>query len=309
MERVMRNKLAVVIFLLPSFVIFVAIVIAPIVMSFSYSLTDWDGIRDQVFIGLKNYKELLNPDFLRATGNSVWVALASVCIQLPLSLLLALTLASRVKGERFFVTVYFIPVILASVVIGLMWRRGVYDQAYGLLNILFRSLGFEKLGQTVWLGDPKMVFGAVLVPILWQYVGYHMLLFYSGINSISPDIFEAAKIDGASFWRTARSITIPLLRPILMVSTTFCVVGSMKVYDLVRVLTNSSGGPVGASDVITLNLVRTMFYPNNRYGMGSAMAIILIAECFLLYQLVGRLFRERDGAKSRRRREGRNPRG
>ena len=302
MERVMRDKKAIAVFLIPSLVLFLLIVIIPIFMSLYYSLMDWDGTRDKVFIGIDNYKNLFSsPSFRKAMINSVIFAGASVFIQLPFSLLLALVLANKVKGERFFVTVFFIPVILASVVIGQLWMR-MYNQNYGVINILLKAIGLKEVGSTAWLGDMKTAFIAVLVPVLWQYVGYHMLLFYSGIKSISPEIFEAAKIDGASFWQTSFSITIPMLRQIAMVSVTFAVVGSMKVYDLVKVLTN--GGPSGASEVISTLLVRTMFYPGNRFGYGSAMAIVLIVECFVLYLFVGRVFRERGGIPKKRRYHG-----
>lgn len=298
MERVMRNKTAVFFFLLPSFVLFAAIVIVPIFMSFEYSLTEWDGIQNQIFVGLANYKTILtDPIFLTAMRNSFLFAAASVCIQLPLSLLLALILSSRVKGERFFVTVYFIPVILASVVIGQLWSR-IYQMDHGILNVFLRSIGADSLARIDWLGNKAYALGAVMVPVLWQYVGYHMLLFYSGINSISPDIFEAAKIDGASFWRTSTRITIPLLRPIIAVSVTFAVTGAMKVYDLVRVMTD--GGPVGRTEVITTRLVKTMFYPGRDYGVGSAMAIVLIVECFVLYLVVSRMLGERRERRARK---------
>lgn len=292
MERVMRDRKAILVFLLPSLLLFMLIIIAPVFLSGYYSVLKWDGVSQPLWTGLSNYARLVgDPLFLKAVWHTVLFAAASVCVQLPFALLLALILASKVKGERFFVTVYFIPVILSAVVIGQLWMR-IYHTNHGLLNLLLKSLGFGQAGRTVWLGDMKTALIAVMVPILWQYVGYHMLLFYSGVRSISPDIFEAAKIDGASFGRTAFSITIPLLRPILQVSITFAVTGSMKVYDLVKVLTD--GGPSNASDVISTVLVRTMIYPGNNYGYGSAMAVVLIALCFILYFGIGRLFKEPD---------------
>ena len=291
MNRIMRNKAAIFIFVFPALVLFVVIVIIPIFMSLYYSLNEWNGTGDMKFIGLDNYVALFSSaPFIKSMFNSVKFALASVFIQLPVSMLLALVLAYKVKGERFFVTVYFIPVILASVVIGQLWMR-IYNQDYGVLNLLLRTLGLQSQ-PVAWLGDMKKALMAVIVPVLWQYVGYHMLLYYSGIKSISPDLFEAAKIDGASFWRTSYSITLPILKPVIMVSLTFAVVGSMKVYDLVKVLTN--GGPAGASDVITTLLVRTMIYPGNNYGYGSSMAIVLIAECFAFYMLIRWLFRDKE---------------
>jgi raffinose/stachyose/melibiose transport system permease protein len=215
-------------------------------------------------------------------------------------MLLALTLSSKVKGERFFVTVYFIPVILSAVVIGQLWMRIYYPRG-GLLNLILIGLGLmDKTEPVAWLGNIDTALGAVMVPIIWQYVGYHMLLYYSGIKSISPDIYEAAKIDGAGFWQTARFISLPMLKPIIQVSLTFSVVGSMKVYDLVKVMLNE-GGPSGSGEVITTLLVRRMFYPSNRYGYGSAMAIVLIIICVLLYRMVGIIFRDSDGTVKPRR--------
>lgn len=296
MERVMRNKLAIVLFLLPSFILFALIVIVPIFMSAGYSILDWNGINEKVNVGLRNYTSLLSDKvFWQATLNTFIFAAASVVFQLPLSMLLALVLANRVKGERFFVTVYFIPVILAAVVIGQLWMR-MYNQKYGILNYLLRALGFTELGNTVWLGkDGTTALIAVLIAVLWQYVGYHMLLYYSGINSISPDLFEAAKIDGAGFWRTSWSITLPVLKPIIAVSVTFAVTGAMKVYDMVKILTD--GGPVKKTEVLTTLMFHTMISPERKYGRGSAIALVLIVECFLLYMLVNFLFRDRDGKR------------
>ncbi|MDR0326470.1 MAG: sugar ABC transporter permease [Oscillospiraceae bacterium] len=302
MERVMKDKKAIALFLLPALILFTLIIIVPLFMSLYYSVLDWNGIGERVFVGFSNYSELLadTSRFLPAVRNTFIFAAASLFIQLPFSLFLALVLASRVKGERFFVTVYFIPVVLSAVVIGQLWLRIYYPRG-GLLNTLLTALGWMDPTQPkAWLGDISSVLPAVMVPILWQYVGYHMLLYYSGIKSISPDIYEAARIDGAGFWQTAFRITIPLLKPILQVSVTFCVVGSMKVFDLVKVML-SDGGPAGAGEVITTLMVRRMFYPSNRYGYGSAMAIILIFLCVVLYQAVGIVFRERDGGKERKR--------
>ena len=299
MDKVFKDKKAVLFFLLPSFILFTFIVIIPIFMSFYYSLTEWSGIGDRTFVGISNYARLFADQLFRnASRNTLLIVAASVFIQLPIAMLLALVLANLVKKSHFFLTVFFIPVILSAVVVGQLWMR-IYNHQYGLLNLFLKAIGLENLGSTVWLGNVDTVFWAVLVVILWQYVGYHMLLFYSGIRSISSDIFEAAKIDGASFWRTSFSITIPMIKPIILVSMTFAVVGSMKVYDLVRVLT-TDGGPGRASDVISTLLVRTMIFPGNSYGYGSAMAIVLIGICISLYFLLAFLFQDRDNTVKRR---------
>lgn len=292
MNRVLSNKKAVVIFLLPALVLFLTIIIVPIFMSVTYSLTEWDGIGKKVFTGFDNYKELFltNSDgFWRAVKNSLIFAAGSVFVQLPISLILALILARGVKGERFYVSVYFIPVLISTVVIGQLWMK-IYNPQYGLLNTVLRSMGLEQLTGN-WLGDTKKVIFAVIVPVLWQYIGYHMLLMYASVRSISEEIFEAARIDGANGIQTALHITIPLMKPILKVCVTFAVVGSLKNFDLVYVMTG--GGPAGASQLPSTLMVETIF-SRNMYGYGSSMAIFIILECFLFAWLIRGAFRNNE---------------
>lgn len=292
MNRVLSNKKAVFIFLLPALVLFLTIIIVPIFMSVTYSLTEWDGIGKKVFTGFDNYKELFltNSDgFWRAVKNSLIFAAGSVFVQLPISLILALILARGVKGERFYVSVYFIPVLISTVVIGQLWMK-IYNPQYGLLNTVLRSMGLEQLTGN-WLGDTKKVIFAVIVPVLWQYIGYHMLLMYASVRSISEEIFEAARIDGANGIQTALHITIPLMKPILKVCVTFAVVGSLKNFDLVYVMTG--GGPAGASQLPSTLMVETIF-SRNMYGYGSSMAIFIILECFIFAWLIRGAFRDNE---------------
>lgn len=292
MNRVLSNKKAVFIFLLPALVLFLTIIIVPIFMSVTYSLTEWDGIGKKVFTGFDNYKELFltNSDgFWRAVKNSLIFAAGSVFVQLPISLILALILARGVKGERFYVSVYFIPVLISTVVIGQLWMK-IYNPQYGLLNTVLRSMGLEQLTGN-WLGDTKKVIFAVIVPVLWQYIGYHMLLMYASVRSISEEIFEAARIDGANGIQTALHITIPLMKPILKVCVTFAVVGSLKNFDLVYVMTG--GGPAGASQLPSTLMVETIF-SRNMYGYGSSMAIFIILVCFLFAWLIRGAFRDNE---------------
>ena len=292
MNRVLSNKKAVFIFLLPALVLFLTIIIVPIFMSVTYSLTEWDGIGKKVFTGFDNYKELFltNSDgFWRAVKNSLIFAAGSVFVQLPISLILALILARGVKGERFYVSVYFIPVLISTVVIGQLWMK-IYNPQYGLLNTVLRSMGLEQLTGN-WLGDTKKVIFAVIVPVLWQYIGYDMLLMYASVRAISEEICLAARIDGANGIQTALHITIPLMKPILKVCVTFAVVGSLKNFDLVYVMTG--GGPAGASQLPSTLMVETIF-SRNMYGYGSSMAIFIILECFLFAWLILGAFRDNE---------------
>ncbi|HEX2938417.1 MAG TPA: sugar ABC transporter permease [Ruminiclostridium sp.] len=288
MEKLLRDKKAIFLFVFPAFLIFAVIVLLPIIFSFYYSLQNWNGISQGVFVGFKNYYNLIvnNTDgFLKSVLNSGILAILSVLIQLPISLLLAIVLARGVKGEKTFRTIFFIPVVLSTVVIGQLWMK-IYNPNYGLLNIVLGDLGLKSL-QNAWLGNTKTALGSVFVPILWQYIGYHMLLMYASAKSISTDIYEAAKIDGAGELRTAFKITIPLMKPIIKVCVVFAVIGSFKSFDLIYVLTN--GGPLHASEVPT-TLMYTTIFAKYQYGYGSAMAIFIIIECLLCTGIIQRLF-------------------
>lgn len=293
MDRIRRNKLAIVLFILPTAILFVGIIILPIIMSSYYSLQDWNGMgQESTFIGFQNYIDLFaskSVRFQKTLGNAFLFAGLSVFIQLPLSLLLALTLAKGIKGERFFVTVYFIPVLISTVVIGELWKK-IYNPEYGILNVFLRTIGLEQLC-TTWLGDQNTALLAVFVPMLWQYVGYHMLLMYAGIKSISPDVIEAAKIDGASDWQISTKIIIPLLKPVIRICVIFAVTGSLKAFDLIYVLTG--GGPAHASEVPSTQMYN-MIFGRGRYGFGSSMAVMIIFLCFFFAILIKKCFKTED---------------
>lgn len=286
MDKIRRNKLAIVLFLCPAALLFIGIIITPIIMSLIYSFHDWNGITEPKFIGLQNYIELLKNEttrFPKTILNAMLLAVLSVFIQLPVSLGLALKISRGIKGERFFMTVFFIPVLISTVVIGQLWLK-IYNPRYGILNIALSSLGLDSLCHT-WLGETETALLAVFIPNLWQYVGYHMLLLYAGIKNISPDIIEAAKIDGATDWQISTKIIIPLLKPVLKICIIFAVTGSLKAFDLIYVLTG--GGPDHASEVPSTFMVNTIF-GEGRYGLGSAIAIFIIFLCFFFAILIKR---------------------
>jgi raffinose/stachyose/melibiose transport system permease protein len=289
MIRVMNDKKAICVFMAPAFLFFLLVIAAPVIMSCYYSLLDWNGIGKGIFAGFSNYIRLFTgtvDSFPLTVAHSLFFVFLSLFVQLPVSLCFALLLASGVKKESIFRTVYFIPVIISTVVIGQLWMK-IYHPDYGLLNVFLRALGLGGLTRA-WLGDMKTVLVSAFVPILWQYVGYHMLLMYAAVKSISPDIFEAARIDGASSLQTSFLISIPLISPMLKVCVTFSVIGAIKVFDLIFVLTN--GGPVHASEVPSTLMVKTIFL-SYQYGYGSSMAVFIIAECFICAFLVGKVFR------------------
>ena len=293
MKRPLSYRLNIFLFLLPALILFVGVLIAPIVLSGYYSLTKWDGLTTPEFIGFANYAELFTSksiNIMRALKNAMLLAVFSCFIQLPFALWLALRLARHIRGERFFLSVYFMPVLISTVVIGQLWIK-IYNPDYGALNLLLRSLGLDSWTR-VWLGDKTTALGAAFIPILWQYVGYHMLLMYAGIKGVPTELHEAAMLDGCTPGQVSRYITIPYIRPILRVSVIFAVTGSLKSFDLIYVLTN--GGPNHATEVPSTLMINLLFL-RNRYGMGSTIAVMLIVLCFVFALLINMAFKEDKG--------------
>lgn len=289
MDKVLSDKKAIFVFIFPAFLIFTVIVIAPIFLSSYYSLLKWDGFGKGLMVGLQNYRDLFintSDGFPRSILNSFILAGLSVFIQLPLALFFALILARGIRGENFFRTVYFIPVILSTVVIGQLWMK-IYHPSFGLLNTFLTSIGLKSWTHS-WLGSVDTALMSAFIPSIWQYIGYHLLLMYAAAKSVPDELYEAAKIDGASEMATALRITIPLIMPMIKVCIVFAVIGSLKSFDLVYILTG--GGPVHASEVPSTLMFNTIFF-KYMYGYGSAMAVVIILECLGLTQIIQRAFK------------------
>lgn len=289
MKKLYSNKLHILIFLLPALILFCGVLIAPIGASAYLSFFDWDGLSEMNFIGLSNYKELFTSDtigFMKALLNSLLLAGLSVFLQLPLALALALALGKKIKGERTFLSVYFMPVLISTVVIGQLFLK-IYNPSYGILNVALRAVGLDNLARA-WL-DKKNALSAAFIPTLWQYVGYHMLLLYAGVKSVPPELREAAMLDGATDSQVNRYIVLPYIKPIIRISVIFAVTGSLKSFDMIYVLFRQSH----YVEVPSTLMIEYLF-SRNRYGMGSTIAVLLIVLCFAFALLISAIFKEED---------------
>ncbi len=292
-KRKIEEGLAIFVFLLPGLFLFISILIAPIAVSVYRSMFDWNGFSEGTFIGFDNYIELFTNGsikFVNSLKNSLILAFFSVFVQLPLALMLALILGRHeTRKERTFLSIFFMPVLISTVVIGQLWLK-IYNPDYGLLNRFLEAVHLESW-KHVWVGDIKTALGSIIVPTVWQYVGYHMLLMYAGVKGVDLDLREAAMLDGATKWQVDRYVVIPIIKPILRVSVIFAVTGSLKTYDLVRILTE--GGPFQSTEVPS-TLLENMLFLRNRYGMGSTISVMLILLCFAFALLISAAFKERD---------------
>jgi raffinose/stachyose/melibiose transport system permease protein len=285
----MYSKKSILVFVLPALLIYFSIVLLPIVVTAYYGFFKYNGMGSMTFIGLDNFTKLITTDtaFHKAIGNSLILAGSSLFIQLPISLILAMILARGVKFEGFFKSVYFIPVVISSMVIGQLWMK-IFNGDHGMLNSLLQSAGLGKYAMD-WLGNEKTAFIATVIPGVWQYIGYHMIIMYAGIKSIPGELYEAAEIDGASTTQASFKITIPLLMPILRVCVTFALIGSLKAFDLVYVMTG--GGPFHSSEVPSTVMYANLF-SKNAYGYGSAQAFFIIIECLIMSLIVQAMFKK-----------------
>lgn len=266
------------IFIAPALLLYTLYVIYPIFQSVLYSLRDWSGIGEGTYIGLDNYREALRDGiFWGAFRNNVILVVASIMIQLPIALLLALMLSTRFPGWRFFRAVYFVPLLLSTVAIGLVWIN-IYDPVFGLLNGSLRVIGLEGLQQS-WLGNETTALPAIIAVVCWQYIPFYMILFIAGLTTIPTDLYEAAKLDGASTWQSFWDITLPLLRGIIRTAAILSLIGSLKFFDLVWVMTG--GGPNRSTDLMATYMYERAF-ASFRMGYGSAIATLLFIFAFVI---------------------------
>ncbi|TCL61789.1 carbohydrate ABC transporter membrane protein 1 (CUT1 family) [Hydrogenispora ethanolica] len=272
----LQYRLMVVLFLLPALIVYGIFNIYGILMTFFYSLQKWSGISAKMsFIGLENYVKLLqDPVLWHSLSNNLILVVVSIAIQLPMGLILALIINSGLKGMKFFRTVYFIPMLVSTVAIGILWSL-IYNPSFGMLNAI---LDLMKMGQfkTGWLGNETTAFAAVLITICWQFTPFYMILMRAGLVGIPNEIYESASIDGANGWKAFWNITLPLMAPVIKTSAVLSLVGSLKYFDLIYVMTD--GGPNHATELMSTYMYKNSFVEFNMgYGSSIAAFIFMVA--------------------------------
>ena len=273
-------------FLLPAFIIFSSVVIAPTIYSFYLSFFSWNGIGEKTFVALDNYLNLFLEDavFLTALKNNfVWILL-TIVFTVSLSLMLAVVLNRSFKGRVVYRAIFYVPYMLSWVVVGVIWKW-MYNPNMGFINEFFEMIGLESL-KVSWLSEPKIALYCVYFAALWQGVGQPMILFLSGLQTIPTDILEAATIDGASRVKAFFYITIPMLKETFVVVFATLIIAAMKLYDIIKVMTG--GGPGNATETLATYMYSQTFMYNN-FGKGSAVAstmflmMILIIVPYVIY--------------------------
>ena len=282
-NRVFRSvNLTPFLFLLPAVLIMLVFVYYPVVQNFYFSLFKWSAIDpDMKFIGLKNYVELFSDDIIwLSLKNNVLYAVISVVFQVGLSLVLAALIESKLIRPRWgvvFRNAVFLPAVLAVTVVALTWQL-IYRPDTGLINQALRALNLDFLVHT-WLGEETTAIYSIIAVSQWQWVGYDMVLFIVAIQAIPEELYESARVDGASPLRQFLNITVPLVRETTLVLATITVIGGFKVFDIVWVMT--AGGPNHASETLGNYLYRVGFR-NDEMGYAAAIATLLFFITFIL---------------------------
>ncbi|MGP4038628.1 carbohydrate ABC transporter permease [Gracilibacillus sp. D59] len=275
---------------IPALTIYLIFSIVPIFISFYYSFMSWNGFSEMQFIGLANFKEVLQDSvFWLSVRNNILVVLASVFGQIPIALALALLLNRKIKGAKFFRTIGFMPVVISTVVISITWRM-IYNSEYGMINNFLEAIGLGFLQQN-WLGDPTWAMVAVCITIIWQFVGLYFIIFLSALQTVPKEILEAADLDGASEWQKTRYVVIPSIWNIILISIVLCISGSLKTFDLIYVMT--SGGPANSTEVMATYMYNKTF-EGLRYGYGSAISVLIFVFSIGLILITTKLLRRKE---------------
>ena len=271
-------------YILPMIVLSFVLVYYCIIDTVVVSFTDWDGMTDVFhFVALKNYIKMFKDHvFWTSVVNNLIFFVGAVFIQALLGFVLAVLLKKKLPGSNVFKAIYFMPIAMATSIITAIFRI-IMDPTNGALNQFLRAIHLNGFAVN-WLGDPKIALVSVIIVNIFQWMGFSMITYYAGLMSLPDDVYEAAKIDGAGFWRTTFSVTLPMLKGTTNVLIILGIVGSLKTFDIVKLLTG--GGPGRSTTVMNTYLYEKAFKDFNAGGAASiGVAILIIAMVMSFLQV------------------------
>ncbi len=271
----------------PGVLIMVFAVVAPILLSVSYSLTAWSGFGPKTFIGFENYRRLLLADgtFWRSLGNAGLLLLVTVFVQNPIAFLLAgVLIRLNEKVSRFLRTVYFVPAIMTVVVVTKLWTN-LMNPYFGLINKVFAAVGYDSLAEITWLGNPATALGAVIFIIVWHGFGWALLFYYSGLTTVPKELEEAAIVDGANRRQIYARVVIPYMLPVIEAVIIIDITSCLKQMEIV--LLSTQGGPGDLTEFVAHYLYRQAFTAS-RFGYGNAISIVFVLVALLVTFLAQR---------------------
>lgn len=254
----------------PAVLVFLAMFIVPMILAFVLSLTDWNGYSLRFdFIGLENYQYAFrNPRTIDAAVFTATVAVAGTVLCNGFGLLLAALISGPGRANTVLRTIFFYPYIISALIIGFLWSALLAP--HGAVNELLGAVG---IGPVPFLTDPTFAKTTVILTIVWAHFGFNMILYIAGIKSVPTEFYEAATVDGATRWQQFRSVTVPMIAPVVTVNLVLTLVGLLKVYDVVLALTD--GGPAASTQTIVYQILKDSF-AQSRLGLGAAQSVVLL---------------------------------
>ena len=279
-----KNNWTAYLYILPLMIFSFALIYYCIICTIGTSFTDWNGMSKEMnFVGLKNYTKMVHDKtFWTAVVNNIIFFFGTVFVQAAVGFLLAVLLKNRLPGSNIFKAIYFMPIAMATSIITAIFKI-IMDPTNGTLNAFLRAAGL-KIFAVSWLGDQRFALLSVIIVNIFQWMGFSMIIYYANLMSLPVDVYEAAKIDGAGFWKTTLSVTLPMLKGTTNVLVILGIVGSLKTFDIVKLLTG--GGPGRSSTVMNTYLYEKAFKDFNAGGAASiGVAILIIAVIMSFLQI------------------------
>lgn len=277
-----RNWLTPALLLTPGLALFLIIIIASSLETFWISFFEWDGMGPKTWVGLANYVELFDdPQFYTSLKNNV-IWLVMFLLAPPAGLAIALLVNQKIRGMRFFKSMFFMPLVLAAVTVGVIFNW-FYDPTFGLLAIIYNAFGAEP---PALLSDENLVTFAVIGAALWPQIAFCMVLFLAGLNNLDEELIGAGRVDGARGWNMLRHVVLPQLTQVAFIAVAITLVGALRSFDLISVMT--AGGPFGSSTVLAYQMYEQSIF-SYRFGYGAAIATVLflIMAVFIAWYLRG----------------------
>lgn len=278
-------------FVLPALVLYAIFMIYPFLQSIYLSFTDWNGATAvKNWVGLDNYQRLFEDDLLWKSlwHNLIWIVIGTMS-PLAIGFLLAVLLSNRPKGFTLFRTVFFLPQVLSTVIIALVWQW-IYNPIFGLLNQVLDDTGLESWSRG-WLGDTTWALYAVLAAAIWATIGFVFVIFLAGLQNVSRDLIEAATLDGANGWQRFWDVTVPQMANVITVVAALLLIGGFSVFDIIFVMTG--GGPANSTEVIA-TYAYTEAFTQNHVGYASTLTLVMTGITLIASVIFIRL-RERGG--------------
>ena len=276
----------------PAVILLILFLLIPVILAFTLAFTNARLIspRPPSFIGFENFSILMSdPVFWASLRNTLFFAVVIVPFQAGFALVLAILVNAKVRGTNFFRTIYFVPVVTSIVVVSLLWE--FMYQPNGLLNRLLEILTFGNFTPIDWLNNPRTALPAIMFMSIWQAVGFHMIIWLSGLQTIPEELYEAARMDGASPWRQFTNVTWPGLRPTMVFVLVTITIAALGLFVQVDVMTQ--GGPQGATSTIVFHAVRKG-YEQQEIGYAAAISLIFFVAVLIIALIQRRLTREKD---------------